>query len=167
MELLADKKIKCNYIYDEYINNEKLMEGLKGVFTLKLNESLRLIKFLEYIPRNINSKEKISKYDLIALRRDVLVANAIKQKLSGKEYDEGLYDYATKIDLNKLIEYKFDTFQFREKYNYFANLSEEQKQSIIARYESKFDLSTEELAFLSLIQETEKRKNRKTYSKKK
>ena len=101
MELLADKKIKCNYIYDEYINNEKLMEGLKGVFTLKLNESLRLIKFLEYIPRNINSKEKISKYDLIALRRDVLVANAIKQKLSGKEYDEDLYDYATKIDLNK------------------------------------------------------------------
>lgn len=166
MELLADKKIKCNYIYDEYINNEKLMEGLKGVFTLKLNESLRLIKFLEYIPRNINSKEKISKYDLIALRRDVLVANAIKQKLSGKEYDEGLYDYATKIDLNKLIEYKFDTFQFREKYNYFASLSEEQKQSIIDRYESKLDLSTEELAFLSLIQETEKRKNRKTYSKK-
>ena len=133
-----------------------------------MNQILEYIKYKEDEKDNKNELfEKYDlKYDLIALRRDVLVANAIKQKLSGKEYDEGLYDYATKIDLNKLIEYKFDTFQFREKYNYFASLSEEQKQSIIARYESKFDLSTEELAFLSIIQETEKRKNRKTYSKK-
>ena len=151
MELLANKDIECNYIYDEYIDDNKLMNGLVGAYTLDLGKSLTLIRFLEYLPSGVESIDQTkNKNELVAVKRDALVANAIKQKLRGNEYDEKLYDYATKINIEKLIKYKFKSFSFLDKCNYFNSLSNDKKEEVISKYESRFDLSTEELAFLYL-----------------
>ena len=151
MDLLANKKLECNYVYDEYIKNTELLEGIKGAFTLSLGESLSLIKFFEYLPLDIdgiNDTNTISKEELIAAKRDALVANAIKQKLRGNEYNEELYSYATITDIQKLIKHKFKSLTFRDRCNYFNSLSNDRKKEMIAEYESRFDLNTEELALL-------------------
>ena len=152
MDLLESRDIDCNYIYDEYIDNSKLMDGLVGAFTLDLSESLTLIRFLEYLPNGVESIEKTkTKDELIAVKRDALVADAIKHKLRGDEYDEILYDYATKIDIKKLIDHKFTTFSFKDRCNYYNGLSNDKKEQMVNEYESRFDLNTEELALLCFM----------------
>lgn len=161
---------KANYISDIYINNKYLMEGLKNSFKLSLNESLKLIKFLEYIPSswNINdaldTKVKDLKVEdlkrLEIVKRDLMIAHTIKEKLRGNTYDLDIYDYATKIDINKLIGYKFDVDAIRKKYNYTLNVSLENRMFFIEVYNNKFDRSMEEEVVLHLLKEDIKNKTK-------
>lgn len=158
MDLLEDKKLECNYVYDEYIKDKELLKGFRGAFTLSLGESLSLIKFFEYLPLDIDSisdSNTISKEELIAAKRDALVADAIKQKLRGNCYDEELYAYATITDVQKLIKHKFKSFTFKDRCNYFNSLSPDGKKDMINEYESRFDLNTEELALLYFMKDNE------------
>lgn len=169
MDLLESRDIDCNYIYDEYINNSKIYEGLKGAFKLDLSTSLALIKLLEYIPIDLDDiSQNDSKEDLIAAKRDVLIADAIKRRLSGKEYDEDLYDYATKIDIKKLISYKFRSPYFLEKYNNFLSLSDYEQDVVISMDEGKnaFTLNTEDLALFYLYKDKKSKKYNNISSKK-
>ncbi len=162
MDLLADKNIECNYLYDEYINNPKLMNGLKGAFSLDLCKSLELIKFFEYLPTDVESTEKkATKEELLAIKRDALVANAIREKLRGNEYDEEFYDYAAKTDTLKLIKYKFKSFSFKDKCNYFNSLSDDRKLDLINEYEAKYDINTEGLALLYYMKNKQSSKVKK------
>lgn len=164
MDLLTDKKLECNYVYDEYMQDKRIIDRFKGAFTLGLGESLRLIKFFEYLPLDvdsINDTNTICKEELIAAKRDALVANAIKEKLRGNEYDEELYTYATITDIQKLIKHKFKSLTFRDRCNYFNSLPSDGKEEMISEYESRYDLNTEELALLYYMQAKKETKVRK------
>ena len=97
-----------------------------------------------------------------------MIADAIKRRLSGKEYDEDLYDYATKIDIKKLISYKFRSPYFLEKYNNFLSLSDYEQDVVISMDEGKnaFTLNTEDLALFYLYKDKKSKKYNNISSKK-
>lgn len=155
MNIIINSRSQNNYLRDEYINDTNLFNGLKGAFELDLGDSIQLIRLLEYTPSEWNiddrdtCKEKLNTY-----KRDVLIAKAIIDKLRGNEYDEDLYDYATKIDVEKLINYKFDTERFKSKCDYCLKTSREDKVKLIDSYEYKFDTDVETEAVLYLVQKS-------------
>ena len=89
-----------------------------------------------------------------------MIAHTIKEKLRGNTYDLDVYDYATKIDINKLIGYKFDVDAIRKKYNYTLNVSLENRMFFIEVYNNKFDRSMEEEVVLHLLKEDIKNKTK-------
>lgn len=155
MNIIINSRSQNNYLRDEYINDTNLFNGLKGAFELDLGDSIQLIRLLKYTPSEWNiddrdtCKEKLNTY-----KRDVLIAKAIIDKLRGDEYDENLYDYATKIDVEKLINYKFDTERFKSKCDYCLKTSREDKVKLIDSYEYKFDTDVETEAVLYLVQKS-------------
>lgn len=153
MNIIINSRCNNNYLHDQYIKDADLFRGLKGAFDLTLGESLKLIRLLEYAPVEWNIDDRDTCKDkLVTYKRDVLIANSIKEKLRGNEYDEELYDYATKIDMEKLIRYKFDSERFRNKCSYCLKSSEEDKIKLIESYQSKFDIDVETEAILYLVQ---------------
>ncbi|MBQ9181015.1 MAG: hypothetical protein IJ134_00005 [Bacilli bacterium] len=163
MEFIGIKDPDSNYLYDIYIKNEKLMDGLQGSFELSLSKSLKLIKLLEYVPENweierlLETKVSDLKFNelryLEVLRRDLSIAHAIKSKLKGQNYNEKLYDYATKIDIDKIIDYKFDVKKIKEKYSYALNSSIQNKLCIINEYRNKYDIPIEREVLLYFLEE--------------
>ena len=143
MNIIINSRCNNNYLHDQYIKDADLFRGLKGAFDLTLGESLKLIRLLEYAPVEWNIDDRDTCKDkLVTYKRDVLIANSIKEKLRGNEYDEELYDYATKIDMEKLI---------RNKCSYCLKSSEEDKIKLIESYQSKFDIDVETEAILYLV----------------
>lgn len=155
---------KANYISDVYIEHEKLNKILKYSFKLELSEALRLIKFLEYIPESWNVDNaldtKVKDLNVNDLRhlevvkRDYIIAHNIKEKLRGKDYDKDIYDYATKIDINKVIGYKFNLEEIKKKYKSPLNSSIDNKKFFIEILNGKFDRSIEQEVLLYLLTES-------------
>ena len=152
MNIIINSSAQNNYLYDEYIKDADLYRILSGAFKLDLGESLKLVRLLKYKPLDWDISDKSScKEKLATWKRDLLIANSIIEKLRGNEYDEELYDYATKIDVEKLIQYKFDSDRFRKKRDYCINSSNEDKEKLLSLYESKFDIDVETEAILILV----------------
>lgn len=155
MDLIINDKSKNNYLHDEYIRDIDLFKGLKGAFDLDLESSMRLIRLLKYAPKDLNAcdketcKEKLSTY-----KRDLLIANSIIEKLRGNDYDEELYDYATKIDIEKVIDYKFDFERFKNNCNYFLKSSIDDKKKLLESYDYRYDIDAETEAILYLVKKS-------------
>lgn len=152
MNIIINSRAQNNYLYDEYVKDADLYRVLNGAFELDLGESLKLVRLLKYKPSDWDISDKSScKEKLVTWKRDLLIANSIIEKLRGNEYDEELYDYATKIDIEKLIRYKFDSDRFRKKRDYCINSSYEDKKKLLSAYESRFDIDVETEAILFLV----------------
>ena len=91
----------------------------------------RLITFLEYVPEEWNIENILKKpasdcsyEDILILKRikeENLIAQTIRNKMNGIEYDKDLYVKATRINTLKLVKEKFD----------FDLLMEECKNSLL------------------------------------
>ena len=155
MNIIINSRCNNNYLYDEYIRDANTFNGLKGAFELDLEQSLRLVRLLKYSPKEWNIEDRDTcKERLNTYKRDLLIANSIIEKLRGHEYDEDLYNYATKIDINKLINYKFDYDRFKKKRDYCINSSYEDRMKLIDSYEYKFDTDVETEAILYLVKQS-------------
>lgn len=155
MNLIINSRCRNNYLYDKYIKDANLYKGLKGAFELDLDSSIRLIRLLKYAPKEWNIEDKETcREKLATYKRDLLIANSIIEKLRGNEYDEDLYDYATKIDIGKVIEYKLDFERFNNRCTYYLNSSVEDRQKLIDSYEYRYDIDVETEAILYLVKKS-------------